>query len=398
MLNAFRVTITAFITMVSGVLSAPEKVEEPPSRPDQEPAPAYPLVPTFLSYLKTDADKQSERGVQLLDVLLAGPYWEEAEALAAEISGFRKAVAYYRIAEARSRAGQNEAAKDALASASALPQGTLDHEKDEVFAARVGALAALGHRDEALDAGSHIFTPHLRIQALLDLTEFGEASEAEQRAREFLNVENGTPGQQGRAFLYAARVVLASGDKQNAARLAIEGATTASKAADDTTVSTLCDIAMVLQQAGNPDEAKRWTGVALGFVQHLDNRSSWKAGELRTVASTYRALGHEKEAVATFKLIPNAANSVDLMGMSTSGADLAVSFVQRGEMEKFEKTCLIILRTTRQHPHHRMRAMGALDVLAAHVCTGVLLSPVMQEELRKTAEAIEADPTYQNPT
>jgi hypothetical protein len=411
-----RALLTLLILTASAVAApANEPAQPPAAAPAREPAktpavdpakleaakamPADPAawMERFMQGLRTDTDHQAAHGIKLVRALLETDRWREARPVVALMGDYRKTLALYLLAAEAARDGEKGASDPFFAEAERQPPPIHDFERDEIMAARVQALGARGELAKARQELGGIRAPDLRADSRARLYEFVPVETAAAEANELLIEEKVAPSVKGRALLLAAATLERAGRADEAKAVAIVGIETLCKAADVDTIPLFHQAVLLLARMKAQAEAARWAEVCLGFAERTDARAHWKARDMRLSAECLQAAGRTEEAAAVLKRIPNLTTKLDAVSYSRGGMEAASAFLLSGQTDLFHKASAHVLDLTRHHPHHRARAMAAVDVLATYLRQKMELSPEVRMRLEESARSVENDPQFQNP-
>jgi len=391
-------TLVRILVLAAATWLSPCAAEVVPAAPlTSAAAPAAEFGRRFVGYLKTDSDQQAEKGLELVDAWLQAWNPEPALDIASQLQGYRRAVAYYRIATQLARAGRREAALQTRVLGDAAGNGVLDHEIQEIAASRAEALAATGELARARDALAAIVAPVVRLQTEARFFEFEPIDQLDARVREFASRAGRVPSQAGKAELFAARTLLDAGDLA-AGRALLDSAFEAiARRADVETVPLLHRTVRLYLLAGDLEAARRCAEALSGFAARTDPLAYWKARDMRLAAESFYAIGDGKMAGAFLDRIPNLVNRLDAHSLGRGGSEAALAFLLQGQPDQFHAAARHILLRLRGHAHHRARAMSGIDVLTAYIQSGVPLVEAVAKELEETARSIEVDPAYIHP-
>lgn len=351
----------------------------------------------FMNGLRTDTDQQAAHGLKLVRVLIETDRWREARPVVALMGDYRKTLTLYLLAAEAARDGEKGASDPFFAEAERRPPPIHDFERDEILAARVQALGARGELAKARQELGGIRAPDLRSDSRGRLHEFVAAETAAKEANELLIEEKVAPSVKGRALLFAAATLERAGRADEAKALAITGIETLCKAADVDTIPLFHQAVHFLARLKAQKEAARWAEVCLGFAERTDAKAHWKTRDMRLAAECLQISGRAGEAAAVLKRIPNLTTKLDAMSYSRGGMEAASAFLLSAQTELFHKAAAHVLDLTRGHPHHRARAMAAVDVLLTYLRHKLELPPEVRVHLEESAVSVEKDPQFLNP-
>ncbi len=344
----------------------------------------------FLDYMSGDEDRKAEYGLMMVDAFLKNKRFAEAELAASRIEGFRKAVAYFHLAEEAQRAGDRPASDRYFAMAASLPAGQLDHEKDSIYYARARALAARGDQEAAAEAMKNVLNQTIRRDLEAELFEFEDKEAVAKRLEEYLQSPGLSPTMQAKAMLFAAQTLRKAGEAEQADKLLQQAVETLSMRYEPDTVPLLCKAAGMFYEAGNQQEAERWAEVGYGFALRVPSIAYWRIRDMRLVAQAFEQQGNKDRAAEIYAEIVEMPAGLDMTGYSKGAVEAGLAYFQNGKEDMFHEAAAHVVRQMRHHVHPRARAMAVVDVLAAYASLGIEPPEAVNKEIELTEESIKS--------
>lgn len=350
-------------------------------------------IAEFLDYMGSDPVEQSKHAHHIHDLALEKGNEELALQCQNAIRDWRKAVVLYQMAEyeAIRKGPKEDVVRLTFEKAETAPfRGDNDAQTGSILEAKTAALAAMGRLEEARELLPKIAESARRATALANLLRHADARQAELLLREI--DESEFPASKRIGWKLAADRFAKSGEKERALELLRKILASAETHNNATTIEEVESIVLPLLELGDAESAKRAAALCVAFSERTAPEAGWKVRDMVLAARAMRAIGEVDRASEILSVVPAATGKTELFQFARMGGWAATGFLVAGEEEKFNLALRDVVAIGRQHIHHRVRAMAALQVLAILVETGRPLSPDVASELAKSAESIKADP------
>ncbi|MEM7143682.1 MAG: hypothetical protein AAF591_01015 [Verrucomicrobiota bacterium] len=345
--------------------------------------------------LKTDRDQQALMALEAVEILLAAGELEAAKEITEGMKGFRQPVALNLIAAELGEAGDIGGAKEFMDRAKAIPVAMREREMEPIFLARNRALATIGEIDRAEGELSEVKAPGWKQAAMVDLFDFYDVESLPDRVAKVLADEERLPGEmRGTIALGAAERLAGEGRREEALELVLAGLPLIAAAPTVETLPKLHRGVVLLSELGKPVEAQSWAGACESLANAISVNAYWKARDMALAADALRLSGKATAAEALLEAIPNTTAGLDMVNYSRGGTFAAEAYLTRGEEALFHESCAHVLRFCAQHPHHRARAMAALNVLMTYLRNDLDVPDSVRAELEAMAKSIVRDPYY----
>lgn len=378
----------------------PENKSAPLPAPAPQPAemPALTLrdyAIRFLQFMRTDLDARNEHGLLAVEAFLEGGDVTGSEALAAQLDGYRRAVAWARIGIALA-ATKDERAHEFLKKVRSVTPSLTDWQKVTAHADEAVLIAALGQPDEGRRLLGALFEDPVCYEAQARMFRYGDADERARDLDAFLKQEKTGPLLRGWALLEAGRGEIAHGRLEVARATLHRAAEELAKRGELRTAQLLATASGLLLETGDREGAARWASVCAGFAERFPSENGWSAQAFAIAARARIAAGEiegARQAAQEAAKIAAAAESIALPEALVAAADAATAV---GETAVAERMIQLLCNAAARHPHHRAKAIAALQLIDWRARRGLGVNETTRIGLEALARAIESDPYAKN--
>jgi len=345
----------------------------------------------FVEFLRTDLDARNEHGLLAVEAFLEGGDVAGAETLAAQLDGYRRALAFARIGLALASSGDERGARF-LEQTRTESRLLIEWQKATAQAEEAVLTAALGQLGAGRRLLDSLFEDPVCYEAQARMFRYGDAAYRARYLEEFLKSDKCGPLLRGWALLETGRGQIAGGDLESARGTLARAAEELAKRGELRTAQLLGTVSVLLLETGDREGAARWAAVIAGFAERFPQENGWRARGFAIAARAQLAAGdlegartsaHEAAKIAA------AAESIALPEALIAAADAATAV---GETPVAERMIQLLCNAAARHPHHRAKAMAALQVIGWRARRGLGVDETTRRGLEALARAIENDP------
>jgi len=345
----------------------------------------------FLEFMRTDLEARNEHGLLAVEAFLDGGDVATAEALAAQLDGYRRALAWARIGVALAES-QDERAAQFLEKTRIDSRLLSEWQKAAAQADEAVLTAAIGQVSEGRRLLDSLFEDPACYEAQSRMFRYGDGDYRTRYLKEFLKHEKVGALLRGWALLESGRGQLAAGDLGDARATLHRAAEELSGRGELRTAERLGKVSVLLLETGDREGAARWAMVSAGFAERFPEENGWRPRAFAFAARAQLAAGDLEGARTSAQeaaKVVAAAESIALPEALIAAADAATTV---GETGVAERMIQLLCNAAARHPHHRAKAMAALQVIGWRARRGLGIDDTTRIGLDALARGIESDP------